>query len=52
MPLVRPRDGWVSFSLLGGGNQPLSPGGYTVTITVGDKILGRKSFTIRGGAVG
>ncbi|MEN6303354.1 MAG: hypothetical protein ABFD96_11550 [Armatimonadia bacterium] len=45
-------DGWVSFSLLGGGNQPLSPGVYTVTVTVGDKILGRKSFTIRGGAVG
>jgi len=45
-------DGWVSFSLIGGGNQPLSPGVYTVTITVGSKILGRKSFTIAGGAVG
>ncbi len=45
-------NGWVSFSLLGGGNQALTPGTYTVTITVGDKVLGRKTFTITGGAMG
>jgi hypothetical protein len=44
--------GWVSFSLMSGGTDPLQPGVYTVTIKVGDKILGRKSFTVRAGGVG
>lgn len=38
-------NGWVSFSLLsqGGG---LAPGRYTLTISAGETVLGRKSFTI------
>lgn len=39
--------GWVSFSLLSGGTQALTPGAYSVTIKLGDKLLARKSFTIK-----
>ncbi len=38
--------GWVSFSLKGGDGGNLAPGRYTVTISVGGKVVGRKTFTV------
>jgi len=38
--------GWVSFSLRGGGGGNLANGAYVVTLTVGDRVLGRKQFSI------
>ncbi|NLO04802.1 MAG: hypothetical protein GX131_03115 [candidate division WS1 bacterium] len=43
-------NGWVSFSIFTEDAAGLQPGRYTLTISVGDRILGRKSFTIGGGA--
>jgi hypothetical protein len=43
-------NGWVSFSLFTEDAAGLQPGRYTLTISVGQTILGRKSFTIGGGA--
>lgn len=42
-------NGWVSFSLFTDDAGGLQPGRYTLTISVGDTILGRKTFTIGGG---
>ena len=39
--------GWVSFSLLSGGTSALTPGAYTLTIRIGDQIVGRRSFTVK-----
>ncbi|MFW6156653.1 MAG: hypothetical protein ACOC7J_04985, partial [Armatimonadota bacterium] len=44
-------NGWVSFSLSTEAAGGLQPGRYTLTISVGDTVLGRKTFTI-GGAQG
>lgn len=41
--------GWVSFSMSMQQGHFLPPGRYTLTITVGTTVLGRKSFTIGGG---
>lgn len=41
--------GWVSFSIAMQEGRDLPPGRYTLTITVGNTVLGRKSFTIGGG---
>jgi len=38
--------GWVSFDLHTKDGTALPPGRYTVTITAGGKVLGRKSFTV------
>ena len=38
--------GWVSFSVYTDDAAGLQPGAYTLTITVGDRILGRKTFAI------
>ncbi len=43
--------GWVSFSIAMQEGRDLPPGRYTLTIVAGDRIIGRKSFTI-GGAQG
>jgi hypothetical protein len=40
--------GWMSFSVYTEDAGGLLPGAYTLTITVGDRILGRKTFTIGG----
>ncbi|MGI5819386.1 MAG: hypothetical protein ACOX9R_14960 [Armatimonadota bacterium] len=42
-------NGWVSFSLSTGTGQDMPPGVYTLTITVGNRVIGRKTFTIGGG---
>ncbi|MFO7947601.1 MAG: hypothetical protein R6V19_12395 [Armatimonadota bacterium] len=42
-------NGWLSFSLATQSPGGLRPGRYTLTITVGNTILGRKTFTIGGG---
>ena len=39
-------NGWVSFSLFTQDAAGLQPGSYTLTISAGDTVLGRKSFTI------
>lgn len=41
--------GWVSFSLSTGTGQDMPPGVYTLTITVDNRVIGRKTFTIGGG---
>lgn len=41
--------GWVSFSLMTQDAGGLPPGTYTLTIMVGDTVLGRKTFTIGAG---
>ena len=38
--------GWVSFSIATQEGDDLPPGRYTLTITAGDRRLGRKTFTI------
>lgn len=37
--------GWVSFQISGGGGN-LPPGDYTVTLTAGGQVVGRKSFRV------
>jgi len=39
-------NGWVSFDVIAGGDS-LSPGRYTVTVTIGGKVVGRKNFVVR-----
>ncbi|MBU0608069.1 MAG: hypothetical protein KKI08_09275 [Armatimonadetes bacterium] len=39
-------NGWVSFSLKNAAQAGLRPGTYTLTIMVGNTVLGRKTFTI------
>jgi hypothetical protein len=39
-------DGWVSFSVMTDDAGGLAPGTWTLTITVEDTVLGRKTFTI------
>ena len=41
-------NGWVSFSISTQDAGGLAPGTYVVTITAGEQVLGRKTFTIGG----
>ena len=38
--------GWVSFALMTQDARGLPPGRYTLTISIGGEVLGRKSFTV------
>ena len=38
--------GWVSFALMTQDTRGLPPGRYTLTISIGGEVLGRKSFTV------
>ncbi len=39
--------GWVSFSVMGGGGQPLAPGKYKLVVTAGGQELGWRNFTVK-----
>jgi hypothetical protein len=38
--------GWVSFALMTQDTRGLPPGRYTLAISIGGEVLGRKSFTV------